>query len=127
MHLLLEGGVSRVLDGLHADGVGGRDVFGAVVDEEDVVGWGVEAFGGVAVDGGFGLGEVEGVGPGVVVEVVDPGVAGAEACLHGVGHVGEDAGGDAGSLEACGPGEHGRVEVDQRSMSAAMRSASWSG
>ena len=115
MHLLLEGGVSGVLDGLHADGEGGFDVFGSVVDEEDVGGWGAETFGGVEVDGGFGLGEIEGVGPGVVVEGVDPGVAGAEACLHGVGHVGEDAGADAGALEALGPVEHGGIECATRS------------
>ena len=39
----------------------------------------MEAFGGVGVDGGFGLGEVEGVGPGVVVEGVEPVEAGDEA------------------------------------------------
>ena len=35
----------------------------------------------------------------MVVEGFDPGVAGAEAGFHGVGHVGEDAGADAGALE----------------------------
>ena len=38
-------------------------------------------------------------------------IAGAKACLHGVGHVGEDAGADAGSLETLRPGEHGWVEL----------------
>ncbi len=61
-----------VLDGLHACGEGGGDVFGLVVDEEDVFGWGLQAFGGVLVDRGLGLGEVEGVGPGVVVEGFEP-------------------------------------------------------
>jgi hypothetical protein len=51
------------------------------------------------------------VGPGVVVEGVDPGVAGAKACLHGVGHVGQDAGADAGALETLCPFEHGRIEL----------------
>ena len=115
------------MDGLHADGEGGFDVFGAVVEEEDVCGRGLEAFGGVEVDGGFGFGEVEGVGPGVVVEGFDPGVAGAEAGLHGVGHVGEDAGGDAGSLETLCPVEHGWVEGGPESTSAAMRAVSWAG
>ena len=111
VHVLLEGGVSGVVDGLHADGEGGFDVFRAVVDEEDVGRWGAEAFGGVEIDGGFGFEKVEGVGPGVVVEGFDPKVAGAEACLYGVGHVGQDAGADAGALEALRPFEHGRVEL----------------
>ena len=109
-HLLLEGEVVGVLDGLHANGEGCGDVFGAVVDEEDVFGRGGEAFGCVAIDFGFGFGEVEGVGPGVVVEGFYPGVAGAEACFHCVGHVGEDAGADAGVLETLDPVEHGRVD-----------------
>ena len=100
-----------VLDGLHAGGEGGFDVFGAVVDEEDVWGWGGEAFGGVAVDGWLGFGEVESVRPGVVVEGFDPGVQGAETDLHGVGHVGEDADADAGALETLRPVDHGRVEL----------------
>ena len=110
-HLLLEGGVVGILDGLHSGGEGGGDVFGAVVDEEDVGGGGGHAFGGVAVDGGFRLGDVEDVRPGVVVEGLDPGMAGAEAGLHGVAHVGEDAGADAGALEAVDPVEHGRIEL----------------
>ena len=65
---MFEGDVVGVLDGLHAYCEGGGNVFGAVIDEEDVCGRGVEALGGVEVDFGFGLGEVEGVGPGVVVE-----------------------------------------------------------
>ncbi len=73
--------------------------------------WGAEAFGGVVVDFGLGLGEVEGVGPGVVVEGFDPGVTGAETGFHGVGHVGEDAGAHAGALEALGPVDHGGVEL----------------
>ena len=60
--------VIAVLDGLHAGGDGGFDVVLTVVDEEDMGGVGLEAFGGVDVDGGFGLGEIEGVGPGAVVE-----------------------------------------------------------
>ena len=111
LHLVFEGGVVGVLDGLHAGGDGGGDVFGTVVDEEDVFGWGGEAFGGVAVDFGLGLGEVEGVGPGVVVEGFDPGVASAESGLHGIGHVGEDAGTNTGALEALDPVDHGRVEL----------------
>jgi hypothetical protein len=103
--------VGGVLDGLHAGGEGGFDVFGAVVDEEDVSGWGLETFGGVAVDGWLGLGEVEGVRPGVVVEGFDPGMEGAETGLHGVGHVGEDADADAGALETLRPVDHGRVEL----------------
>jgi hypothetical protein len=110
VHLLLEGVMRRVQDGLHADGESGFDVFSAVVDKEDVFGWGVEAFCGVEVDGGLGFGEVEGVRPGVVVEGFDPVVAGAEAGLHGVGHIGENAGGDAGALQVLGPVEHGEIE-----------------
>ena len=110
MHLLLEGWVSGVLDGLHAGGEGGGDVLGSVVEEEDVFGRSLQALGGVIVDLGLGLGEIDGVGPGVVVEGFDPGVAGAEASFHGVGHVGEDARGDAGALELRDPGEHGWVE-----------------
>ena len=98
------------MDGLHADGEGGFDVFRAVVEEEDVCGRGLEAFGRVEVDGGFGFGEIDGVRPGVVGEFVDPGVAGAEARLHGAGHVGEDAGGDARLLKTARPGEHEWVE-----------------
>jgi len=111
VHVLLEGVMSRVLDGLHADSESGVDVFGLVVDEEDVGGWGVEAFGCVEVDGGLGLRKIHGVGPGVVVEGFDPVVAGAKACLHGVGHVGQDASADAGALQALDPLEHGWVEL----------------
>ena len=110
MHLLLEGWVSGVLDGLHAGGEGGGDVLGSVVEEEDVFGRGLKALDGVQVDLGLGLGEIDGVGPGVVVEGFDPGMAGAEASFHSVGHVGEDAGGDAGALELSDPGEHGWVK-----------------
>ncbi len=127
MHLLFEGLLGCVLDGLHADGVGGFDVFGAVVEEEDVGGWCVEALGGVEIDGRFGFGETEGVGPGVVVEGFDPGMTGAEAGFHGVGHVGEDASADAGAAKIFGPFEHGWIEVDQKSMSAAMSWESWVG
>jgi hypothetical protein len=110
VHVVLEGGVVVVFDGLHAGGECGVDVLGLVVDEEDVFRWGLQALGGVAVDCGFGFGDVEGVGPGVVVEGFDPGVAGAESGLHGAGHVGEDAGADAGALEALDPVEHRWVE-----------------
>ena len=111
MHLVHEGCVGGVEDGLHADGEGGFDVLGAVVEEEDVCGRGAEAFGRVEIDGGFGFEKVEAVGPGVVIEGLDPKVTGAEACLYGVGHVGQDAGADAGALEALRPFEHGGVEL----------------
>ena len=99
-----------VLDGLHADGVGGFDVFGFVVEEEDVGRWGAQALGGMEVNGGFGFGEVDGVRPDVVGEFVDPAVAGAKAGFHRARHVGEDAGGDARLLKTARPGEHGWVE-----------------
>ncbi len=41
-HVVLEGGLIGVLDGLHAGVEGGLDVVGTVVDEEDVVERGVE-------------------------------------------------------------------------------------
>jgi len=41
VHLVLEGVVRGVADGLHANGEGGFDVFGFVVYEEDVGGWSV--------------------------------------------------------------------------------------
>ena len=104
----------EVLDGLHAGAMGGVDVLLAVVDEEDVGGWGVEAFGGVGVDGGFGLGDVEGVGPGVVVEVVEPVESRDDAGRHRVADVGEDAGADAGALETLRPLDHGEVELASR-------------
>jgi len=110
LHLLLEGGVGGVLDRLHADGESGFDVFEFVIEEEDVCRCGVEAFGGVEVDGGLGFGKVQVVGPGVVGEFVDPAIAGAEAGLHGAGHVGEDAGGEASLLKGVRPGEHRRIE-----------------
>ena len=101
-----------VLDGLHADGQGGGDVFCTVVDEEDVGGWSAEAFGGVEVDGGLGFGEIEGVGPGVVVEFVEPAaVLCEEARFHGVGHVGEDADANTGALETLRPVDHGLIEL----------------
>ena len=71
----------------------------------------MERFGGVAVDGGFGLGEVEGVGPSTSVEVGKPIEAGDEAFGHGVADIGEDAGGDAGALEVLRPGQHGEVDL----------------
>ena len=111
MHLVLEGGVVAVLDGLHAGGDSCDDVFWLVVDEENVGVWGAKAFGSVVVDFGLGLGEVEGVRPCVVVEGFDPMVSGAETGFHGVGHVGEDAGADAGSLETLSPVDHGDVEL----------------
>ncbi len=110
MHLALKGGVVGVLDGLHPGGECGVDVFDLVVDEEDVGGRGAHAFGGVAVDRRFGLGEVHGVRPGLMVEGLDPLMTRAEAKLHGVGHVGEDAGADACALETLNPVEHRRVE-----------------
>ena len=110
-HLLFEGVVRGVLDGLHAGGESGGDVFGFVVDEEDIFRGGLKAFDCVAVDGLFGLGEVEGVGPGVMVEGVEPEVLCEEAGGHGVADVGEDAGADAGLLKALREFEHGRVEL----------------
>lgn len=110
MHLALEGGVVGVLDGLHACGVGGCNVFGTVVDEEDVCRFGLESFGCDAVDFQFRLGQVESVGPSVVIEIVDPGVTGTKSCFHCVGHVGEDAGADAALLKAANPVEHWGVE-----------------
>jgi hypothetical protein len=76
-----------------------------------VSGRGVEGLGSVEVDGGLGLGEVEGVRPGVVVEVLDPVVAGKQTDLHGVAHVGEDTGREAGALEGLRPLDHGKVEL----------------
>jgi hypothetical protein len=111
VHLALEGGVVEILDGLHAAGDGGVDVLGLVVDEEDVGSWGLERLGGVTVDGGLGFGEVDGVGPDVVVKGFDPEMTSTEANLHVLWHVGEDAGTDAGALEASRPFEHGRVEL----------------
>ena len=113
LHLALEGGVvaAIVLDGLHAGGAGCGDVLFAVVDEEDVGGWGSESFSGVAVDLEFGLSESERVRPGMVIEGFDPGVTSAETCLHGVGHVGEDAGADAGAMQTLHPIDHGRIEL----------------
>ena len=99
-----------VLDGLHAGCDCSGDVFRFVVDKENIFGRSLEALGGVLVDLRLGLGAIDGVGPGVVVEGLDPCVAGTEPGLHGVGHVGEDAGADAGALELVDPGEHGRVE-----------------
>lgn len=107
---MLERGVRGVENGVHADGDCGFDVFAAVIDEKDV-GWrGVETFGSVKIDGGFGFGEVYRVRPGMVGEVVDPAMAGAEAGLHWAGHIGEDAGGDSGVLKVECPGEHRRVD-----------------
>jgi hypothetical protein len=78
-HLALEGRVVGVADGLHAGFDCGGDVFFSVVDEENVGGRGFKALGGVAVDFELGLGNLEQVGPGAVVEVGDPGRAGAGA------------------------------------------------
>ena len=78
MHLLLEGCVSGVLDGLHAGSDGGGDVLGSVVEEEDVFWGSLEALGGVLVYLGLGFREIDGVRPGVVVEGFDPCVTGAE-------------------------------------------------
>ena len=103
--------MGEVLDGLHAGEAGGFDVVEAVVDEEDLLGWGVEALGGVGVDFGFGLGDFEGVGPGAVVEVGEPGELAEDADVHAVAEVGKDAGADAGVLEGLGPLDHGDVEV----------------
>ena len=71
----------------------------------------MERFGGVAVDVGLGLGQVEGVGPGASVEVGQPSEAGDETFCHGVADIGEDAGGDAGALEVLRPGQHGEVDL----------------
>jgi hypothetical protein len=115
-HLLFEGVVRGVLDGLHADRESGSDVFGFVIDEEDIFWRSSKAFGGVAVDGGFGFGEVERVGPGAMVEGAEPVVFFEEAGGHGVADVGEDAGADAGVLQTLGELEHGgvglRPEID---------------
>ena len=109
-HLLFEDGMGGVLEGLHACGESGGDVFGFVVEEEDVFRWGLKAISCVLIDLRFGLGAIDGVRPGVMVEGLDPCVARAESGFHGIGHVGEDAGADAGALEFVDPGEHGRVE-----------------
>lgn len=102
--------MSCVLDGLHADDEGGGDVFGFVVNEEDVGGRGVETFGCVEVDGGIRFGGSECVGPGAVVKVGEPGVFLGESGGHAVADVGEDTCGDARALEALGPVEHGSVD-----------------
>jgi hypothetical protein len=111
VHLVLEGAMGRVLDGLHAYGQGCGDVFGLVVDEEYVFGGSVEAFDGVEVDGGLRFGEVECVGPGVVIEGVEPVEFCEDAGCHGVGHVGEDAGRNVGALETLCPFEHWGVDL----------------
>jgi len=72
LHLVEKLLVIGVLDRLHAKGSGCCDIVGAVVDEEDLRRLGREAFGGVAIDFCFRLGEVERVGPGAVVEAPDP-------------------------------------------------------
>jgi len=110
LHLPLKGGVVEVLDGLHASGVGGLNIFDSVVEEEDVGRRNIQAFGGVMVDGKLGLGDVEDVGPGVVVEVLNPGIAGEQPGLHSIAHVREDAGGYARSLERLGPLKHRLID-----------------
>ena len=64
----------------------------------------------MAIDGGFGFGEVERVGPGAMVEGAEPVVFFEEAGGHGVSDVGENAGADAGVLQTLGELEHGCVE-----------------
>src|ERR1700738_2419543 len=111
VHFLLEGGVVEVLDSLHSGGEGGLDVFEAVVDEEDVGRWGLERGRSAEVDGGLGFGEVEGVGPGAVVEVGEPVESREQAGGHGVADIGKDSGREAGPLEGLGPLEHRWVEL----------------
>jgi hypothetical protein len=53
---------------LHPYGQGSRDVLGAVVDKEDSGRRGTEPFGSGLVDGGGGLGHVEGMRPDAEVE-----------------------------------------------------------
>ena len=97
------------MDGGHAGGAGGGDVFFAIIEEEDFGGWGGEAFGGVVVDGEVGFGHAEAVREGEVVEVLEPGEAGEDASLHLVADVGENSGFDVGALEGGGPVDHGLV------------------
>ena len=109
MHLGFEVELGGVKKGLHTCGGGGGNVVFAVVDEEDVWGWGREAGCGVGVDDGFGLGEVECVGPSLMVEAGEPGAGGDDAAHHLVSDVGEDSGSDSGALEGEGPVDHGLV------------------
>ena len=94
---------------MHASGLGGGDVFFAVVDEEDFGGGNGQAFGGVLVDGRVGFGDAEAVREGVMSEVVEPGEMGEDAGFHFVADVGENSGLDAGALEGGGPVDHGLV------------------
>ncbi len=57
-HVVLEGSVVGVLDGLHAGVECCLDIFGTVVDEQNTGEWGIERLGGVLVDGRLWLGEV---------------------------------------------------------------------
>ena len=58
-----------VLDGLHSGGVGGGDVLGFIVDEEDLVSGSVEAFGSVLVDGKVGFRDAEAMREGVMIKL----------------------------------------------------------
>jgi hypothetical protein len=110
-HLLFEGSVGGVPEGLETERLCGGDVVFAVVEEEDVGRRGAEGFGGFQEYFRLGLGHVEGVGPRAVVEAGEPREPGHDALGHAVPDVGEDAGPDASVLQTGGPLDHRQVKA----------------
>ena len=108
-HLGEEVVMVQILDGVHAGCARGFNIVEAIVEKEDVLGSSIEADGRVTIDGELGLGEVEAVRPGAVVEVLQPRKLAEQTGVHGVAEVGEDAGANAGELKLAGPVDHGLV------------------
>lgn len=104
-----------VLDSLHAGGLSGCDVDGAVVDEEDVGRWFGETHGGVGVDGGVGFCSAQAVREGEVREGGEPRQAREDAGFHCVSEVGEDAGLDAAWRKGERPVDHWLVGLGPKS------------
>lgn len=99
-------------DCLKTEAPGSIDIHLLVIEEERLFGAGSHPFAGEAVDGGIGLGHAQLTGEGEMAEAGQPGKLPAHVAGDLMRHVGEDGGGEAGTLERGGPGEHG---LDQAS------------
>jgi hypothetical protein len=102
------GGVGIVMnEGVPSQLLGGFNVFGAVIEEEDLGGWNPGGLFEHAVEGGIGFHGPMFEREDVMREAAEEGVVGADVSNGQVVGIGEDGGGAVGGLDAFEQVDHG--------------------
>ena len=106
-HPSFEGIMIAILNRMHAGMEGSLDILRFVIYEENVCRRSIEPLSGGFIDGFFGFGQAELIGPDAVIKAADPLELLQQALGHGIPDVGEDSGANAGALKPLCPIEQG--------------------